>query len=199
MRTVKVGPTYGRYQGAEYNVIVIRVSDEDFEDYYSFDYHVPKMTIPLLCSAYERVYTHTRRTQALDDGTRMSGYVWVRVQLEHDSSGVHSYTLFANGMSPQESLVSEIIGAEHVKGAPLEDIPQCIADPVRMMLIRNRSTETAMIAGGGTFWFYELPLTTHDLMEITRRDKWAFEGRGRAVFKDLMGVLSAQESTEVSA
>ena len=199
MRSVKTGPIYGRSEGNPYQILVLRASDEEFENFYSFE-HGPVISIPLLVSAHARVGINARRMRALDDGTQMSHYVWVRVQMDRKSAhnGVHSYTLFANGLSPKENLVSEVIGIEYTEGASLDEIPQCIADAVRLMLIRGRSTSTAMVSHN-TIWFYELPLTTDDLMEITRRDKWAFEGCGQTVFKDLMGVLSAKESTEVSA
>jgi hypothetical protein len=138
----------------------------------------------------------------LNDGTSLSSYVWVRVQFSTLDGGpkIHNYTLYANGMSLQNNLVSEVLGVEYMDGADIDELPQCLSVPIRMMLVRGRGTDTSMfIADTKCMWFYNLDLTIEDFLEITGRNKWAFEHNAEKLFNELVEVLSTRESIEGSA
>jgi hypothetical protein len=85
-------------------------------------------------------------------------------------------------------------------GADIEELPQCLSVPIRMMLVRGRGTDTSMfIADTKCMWFYNLDLTVEDLLEITGRNRWGFEHNNAKLFNELVEVLSTRESIEGSA
>lgn len=207
MRTVKLGPIYTvpGQPDVKYRMLVIRRGtdgENDTEDnYYNWD-HDYVTTFAITLSAMDELTNRLAKVKPLDDGTNLSGYVWVRVQFTTLDGGpkIHNYTLYANGMSPQNNLVSEVLGVEYMDGADIEELPQCLSVPIRMMLVRGRGTDTSMfIADTKCMWFYNLDLTVEDLLEITGRNRWGFEHNNAKLFNELVEVLSTRESIEGSA
>lgn len=131
-------------------------------------------------------------------GTEINENLWIRVQLiNNDEGGVHNYMLFANGMTPQLQLMSEVVGGEYLRGASIDDLPPYLVNPVRMLKIRGRSTDDAMLTHN-TMWFYGLTITAQCLTETTRRSKWVFEDQGEKIYRQLLDVLPDRDSIEVS-
>jgi hypothetical protein len=125
--------------------------------------------------------------------------LWVRIEfLDWYLGFVQIYTLYANGLSPSGELLNESIGSEVCGGEPIDKLPTCIATPLHMRRVRGRDTGSIRMPSERVVWMNDLQVTVEDINEITRRDRWEYHTHGEKLCKELMSVLSQQETTKDS-
>jgi hypothetical protein len=130
---------------------------------------------------------------------QINDYLWARVEFsDWDTGLVRSYTLYANGLSPNRELVNEAIGIEWCEGAPYINLPSCIATPLLMFKVRGRSTKDTKRIDEHLVWMNNLQVTVEDVFSITRRDKWEYYPHGEKLCKELISILCPQEHTKDS-
>lgn len=161
---------------------------------YTNEYEMPTDSIWML-----NMINHVIRMPILDDGVKLNDRLWVRVLFTDWSNGiVNNYILYANGLSPGLELLNDAIGVDQCGDVPLEDIPPCIANPLLMRRVRGRDTDNVRMQNNRVVWMNDLYITAQELNEITRRDKWEFNEQGEKLCRELVNLLSQQDSTEVS-
>lgn len=167
------------------------------------DVHEVNFTRPIMNISVRRfvdILDDLWRKPIVRDGVRLNDNLWVRVCFtDWDHGIVHSYTLYANGLSPAKELLNESIGTELCGDMPLDKLPACIATPLHMRRVRGRDTETIRMPSKHVVWMNDLRVTVEYIIEITRRDKWEFHSHGEKLCAELVSLLLRQEHTKDSA
>lgn len=141
---------------------------------------------------------HVKELPKLNDGVQLNDHLWVRIEFTNwDEGKVRGYTLFVNGLSPRQELLNEAIGSEPCDGATIGSLPECIATPLLMRRVRGRNTSTINLQTPRTAWMTDLRVTADDVIAITRRDKWEYQPQGEKLCKELIHLLSRDESIKV--
>lgn len=139
--------------------------------------------------------------------------LWGRVELSEDLL-IRSYMVFTSKTLPSGDLCSTNLGgATYVPPVPMADIPVCIADPLRIMVMRRRTLE-----GFGVWverkydnfrngddpvvvvWMYHIPANVEDFSNLSRSKSWEYAPTaGQKVYKEILDKLTSHDCTEASS